>query len=360
MFPPLRDRPDDPEERHGFSPDRIHLIEARIVDLVIRLLLLGLFAYLSLALIRPFLAVATWAIILAVALAPVHGWLARLLGGRRRLSAVVVTLAALSVVLGPVAALTSDLVRSVHALVERIGAGSLHLPPPPARLEALPVIGEQIHAFWTMGSTNMESAIVNHREILAPIGTRAVALISGLGLGLLTFILAIVLAGLLLVPGPRLALWGRQVATRILAPRGGQFVDMAAVTIRNVSSGVVGVALLQAILIGIVLQVAGVPSVGILALVILVLCILQIGPAPIVLPVLVWAWLALSPPQALLLTATLVPLTFMDNVLKPMLMGRGLGTPTLVIFMGVILDRHAQEEGRPLSGATRPRGTRPR
>ena len=103
-------------------------------------------------------------------------------------------------------------------------------------------------------------------------------------------------------------------------------------TIRNVSRGVVGVALLQTILIGIVLQIAGVPGGGLLAFVILVLCILQIGPGLVVLPVLIWAWLTMSTGPALLLTVLLVPLTLMDN----MLMGRGLSTPTLVIFLGVV------------------------
>jgi predicted PurR-regulated permease PerM len=336
MIQPSPDSPDNPEGQPSLSADRTHLVEARIVDLVIRLLLLGLFAYLSLALIRPFLAVVTWAIILAVALAPVHGWLVRLLGGRRRLSAVILTLVALAVVIGPVAALTSNLIDSVHVLFERVGTGGLQLPPPPAWLETLPLIGPQGHAFWTTASTNMESTLAEHREILAPIGAKAITIISGLGLGLLKLILAIVLSGLLLVPGPHLAQWGRRIAARILAPRGEQFMDMAAVTVRNVSRGVVGIALLQAILIGIVLQVAGLPGAGVFALIILILCILQIGPALIVLPLLIWAWFVLPLPQALLLTVLLVPLTFMDNALKPMLMGRGLSTPTLVIFMGVI------------------------
>lgn len=148
--------------------------------------------------------------------------------------------------------------------------------------------------------------------------------------------MAIILAGLLLVPGPQLARGGRRIASRILAPRGAQFVDMAAVTVRNVSSGVVGIALLQALLIGLVLHGAGVAGAGLLALVILALCIVQVGPALVVLPVLVWGWLTLPPAGALVLTGMLVPLTFMDNVLKPLLMGRGLGTPVLVIFMGVI------------------------
>jgi predicted PurR-regulated permease PerM len=317
-------------------PERFDQLEARVTDLVIRLILLGLFAYLSLALIRPFLPIVVWAVILAVALAPVHAWLADRLGGRRRLAAILLALVMMSVVIGPVAALAGSLVESVQGLVVRLNQGILRFPEAPPHLGSLPVIGARIQEFWTLASTNVEGAVLRYRDILTPVGARLLALLSAVSLDLLKFILSIVVAGLLLVPGPNLARWGRRIASRIVAPRGEQFVDLAAVTIRNVSRGVVGVALLQAILIGIVLQVVGVPSAGLLAFIILVLCILQVGPALVVLPILIWGWLTMTTGHALLLTVLLVPLTLMDNVLKPMMMGRGLSTPTLVIFLGVM------------------------
>jgi predicted PurR-regulated permease PerM len=317
-------------------PERLDQLEARVTDLVIRLILLGLFAYLSLALIRPFLPIVAWAVILSVALAPVHGWLSRRLGGRRQVAAFLLTLVMLAVVIGPVAALARSLVETVYGVVARAGEGSLRFPELPARLGALPLVGERIQEFWRLASTGFEGVFVRYREILAPFGARLLALLSTISFDLLRFVLSIVVAGLLLVPGPNLAKWGRLIASRVVAPRGEQFVDLATMTIRNVSRGVVGVALLQAILIGVVLQAAGLPSAGLLAFIILVLCILQIGPALVVLPVLVWAWFAMTTGHALLLTVLLVPLTLMDNVLKPMLMGRGLKTPALVILLGVI------------------------
>ena len=81
---------------------------------------------------------------------------------------------------------------------------------------------------------------------------------------------------------------------------------------------------------------AGIPGAGLLAFAVLVLCIVQIGPAPVVLPLLIWAWMALATGPALVLTLLLVPIMLLDNVLKPLLMGRGLRTPTLVILIGVI------------------------
>ena len=102
------------------------------------------------------------------------------------------------------------------------------------------------------------------------------------------------------------------------------------------SRGVIGVALLQALLAGIILYVAGVPGAGLIAFGVLLLCIVQIGPAPILLPVLIWLWMSEPPTFALILTLLLVPVALIDNVLKPILMARGLTTPMLVILTGVI------------------------
>jgi predicted PurR-regulated permease PerM len=318
------------------SPERVDRFEARVIDLAIRLTLLGLFVYLSVVLIRPFLPIGIWAIVLAVALAPVHAWLTARLWGSRGLAAALLSLIALLVVIGPVAALARSFVETMQVIVASAQAGTLRFPEPPARLLSLPLVGERIEAFWILGTDNLEEAGSRYREILAPFRAGLLALLSAVGFDLLKFIASVIVAGVLLVRGPVLVHGARLLASRILAPRGAQFIDLAGKTIRSVSRGVVGVALLQTLLISGVLQVAGVPGVGLLAFMILVLCVVQIGPGLVVLPVLVWAWLTMATGPALLLTVALVPLTLMDNVLKPMLMGRGLSTPTLVIFLGVV------------------------
>ena len=157
-----------------------------------------------------------------------------------------------------------------------------------------------------------------------------------MSLDVLLLAVSVVIAGFLYVSGPQLAQGGRAFAERIVASRGAAFVDLAGLTIRNVSRGVIGVAAIQALLAGIVLALAGIPGAGLLAFAILILCIVQIGPAPVLLPLLIWAWCQLATGPALLLTLLLVPIMLLDNVLKPLLMGRGLRTPTLVILIGVI------------------------
>jgi len=113
-------------------------------------------------------------------------------------------------------------------------------------------------------------------------------------------------------------------------------VHLAGATIRNVSRGVIGIALIQSLLGGVGFLAAGIPGAGILAFASLFLGIVQIGPALVFLPVIIWSWTAMETEHALLFTAYMLPVGLLDNLLKPMLMARGLATPMPVIIIGVI------------------------
>ncbi|ODT05990.1 MAG: AI-2E family transporter [Mesorhizobium sp. SCN 65-20] len=320
------------QDTDGTGPD----MEVRVTDLVIRLAFLGLFAYLSLQLVRPFLPIVAWAILLTVALYPVYAWLARILGGRNRISATVVTGLALLTILGPVSVLLASLVESVQLLAAGLAAGTLRVPPPTPQVAEWPIIGKTAYEVWTVASGSLDEALQRYGPTLLPASGEILIRIAGLGGDLLKFIASVVIMGFLFLPGPRLASGARQFAARLVAPRGAQFVDLAGATIRNVSRGIIGVALLQALIAGIVLVVAGVPGAGLIAFGVLILCIVQIGGAPVLLPVIIWAWSVKTGGAALALTAVLIPVMLLDNVLKPILMGRGLSTPTLVVLTGVI------------------------
>jgi predicted PurR-regulated permease PerM len=113
-------------------------------------------------------------------------------------------------------------------------------------------------------------------------------------------------------------------------------VQLAGATIRNVSQGVIGVSLLQALLAGIGLTVAGVPGASLIAFGVLVMAIIQIGPSVIIVPVIIWSWMTMETWTALIFTAYMVPVNLIDNVLRPIIFSRGLKTPMLVILVGVI------------------------
>jgi predicted PurR-regulated permease PerM len=177
-----------------------------------------------------------------------------------------------------------------------------------------PLVGEQVYAAWSLGSSNLDDAIDRYGPSVLPTGGAILARMAAISADLLKILLSVALMGFMLKPGPRLAAGARAFAGRLVAPRGAHFVDLAGATIRNVSRGVIGVALLQTLLAGIVLEAAGVPGAGLFAFVILIFCIIQIGPAPVLVPVVIWAWATMSGGAALVLTLVLVPVLLIDNI----------------------------------------------
>jgi predicted PurR-regulated permease PerM len=106
--------------------------------------------------------------------------------------------------------------------------------------------------------------------------------------------------------------------------------------VRNVAKGILGVALIQTTMLALGLFIAGVPAAGLLTVVGLALAVVQIGVGPVVLGVIVYAFAEMDTVPAIVLTIWLILTTLVDNVLKPILMGRGSTVPTLVIFLGAI------------------------
>jgi predicted PurR-regulated permease PerM len=160
--------------------------------------------------------------------------------------------------------------------------------------------------------------------------------VGGVGIEILKFLAAVIVTGFLFISGPRLASSVRTFLDHIVPERSGEFVALAGATIRSVSRGIIGIALLQSLLAGIGFVVAGIPGAGFFAFLVLLLGVAQIGSAILLFPMIAWYWLTRESSAALLFTLYIVPVGFVDNVLKPFVMGHGSQTPMAVIFIGVI------------------------
>src|SRR5215471_274132 len=243
------------------APGRKHqpgdLRTAPVVELALRLGALVLLLYLALTLIQPFVAVAIWSIVIAVALYPAYEPLARWLGGRRRLAAALMTIASLVVIIGPATWLALGLVDSLGAISSDVDFSSLTLPAPPAAIRGWPLVGEPIYQFWELASTNLREAFAKIAPHLKPLGGILLGVAAETGTGMLKFFAAIIVAGFLFAPAPALVEALRTFARRLLSDRGEEFVALAGATIRAVSRGVIGISVLQALLAGIGLTVAG-------------------------------------------------------------------------------------------------------
>lgn len=308
-------------------------IEARVNDLV-RLGIIAVFAYWSGQLIAPFALIIVWASILTVALYPIFDFLKRLLGGRPVLAAIILIASCLFVIIGPLALVASNFVDALHSALD--GASGFTIPQAPQWLREWPIVGEQLHAAWNKTAGNLAAAIVTFEAPLRDVGVMIIAKLAAIGGGVLNFIASIILCGILLPLAPRLTNGVRMLASRIAGDRGIGFANLASTTVRNVSRGVIGVAFFQTLLCGIVFIAFDFPAQGALTFGVFILCIMQIGPGLILVPAIIWTWFSWPIGTAIPFTIVAVPVMLVDNILKPILMSRGLSTPMPVILVGVI------------------------
>lgn len=306
------------------------------IQLAVRLALLGLLVYWSFVVIRPFVPVLAWSVVLTVAFYPVFSWLSRLLGDRPRLAATILTVINLGIVIGPAAWLGLGAVEGLRGFASQLAAGTLALPPPPAGVKAFPLIGEQMYGLWQQASTNLRALLAQVAPQLKPLAGTMLGFAGDAGVGTLKFLVAVALTGFLFPAGPRLVEASKRFLSRVVAERSFDFLALAGATIRSVAQGVIGIAVAQGLAIGIILKLADVPRAGLLAFAVMMLGILQIGSAVVVIPVLIWIWATKPFTAALVITLFILPASLADNVLKPIVMARGLTTPSLVIFIGVI------------------------
>ena len=306
------------------------------VDMVVRLALIAGVVYVSFLLLRPILPVLLWAVILAVAVFPLYAPLRRRLHLPAWLAATLLSFLLLALLLAPVALLSVSAIETLDSYAHLLVQGNHLLPPPPESVRDWPLIGQRLHEFWHAAASDTQSFLTSHVGQLASLGRWVGEIAAGVAAEVLQFAVAVVMAGVLLGYSERLTAAVSSVAGRIADARGRHFVEMAGATIRNVSQGVIGVALLQSALLGLGMLVAHVPFAGAITFACLLLAIVQVGPNLIMIPVIIWMWIAMPTMHAALFTVYNAPVMLMDNILRPILMARGLQTPMVIIVVGVI------------------------
>ncbi len=310
--------------------------ESKIIDLIIRLLLVGLFLYSALVMVAPLVSVVIWAAVMSISLYPMFDRLQALLGGRKSIAATLLVLLGLAVTLGPIAVGVSATIDLVTRFSEAASAGQIDIPPPPEGLRDIPLVGTQIAEVWSLFDRNLSLAVQTYGGEIKNVTVGLFGTVANVALGLLGLALSAIVMGALLPSGPQTGQRLQTLANRIFAPRGGEYVTLAGTTIRNVTKGVIGVAALQALAVWVCLYAFGIPSAAALAFICFVLSVVQLGPGLVLLPLAIYAWNTMSGGAALAFTVLAIPLTFGDSVLRPVMISKGLDTPIMVIILGVI------------------------
>lgn len=314
-------------------------IASALIDVLIRAALLFVLALLCYQVFSPFLVLMAWSAILAITLYPMHCALARRIGGRQGWAATLITLAGVVLIIAPTAVLLVSTGDSVHRLVHDVQTNTLQVPPPPARVADWPVVGPRVHAVWSQAATDLPALIQSLQPKIGDLAKAALAMVASIGGGILMLVAAFIIAGILMAFGQAGARASRAVFARVVGPeRGAAFAALSVATIRAVAQGVVGIAFIQALAVGLCLLAAGVPLAGVLAGVVLVLGIAQVPALLVTLPVIAYLWMSgdYGTVKAAIFSVLLFVAGMADNVLKPLMLGRGVDAPMPVILLGAL------------------------
>jgi predicted PurR-regulated permease PerM len=310
-----------------------------LLDVLIRAGLVLALAMLCYRIFSPFLVLMVWALILAVTLYPVHQMLAAKMGGRQGWAATLLTTLAVALIVVPSAVMVNSMGDSVHHLIEQVQQNTLQVPPPSQRVAELPVVGPKIHAYWQMAHDNLPAFVKTLQPKLGELAKAALGMVASIGIGLLAFVAAFIIAGIIMAFGKNGDRASRAIFARIVGvDRGEEFTKLSVATIRAVAQGVIGIAFIQAILVGVCLLVAGVPLAGVLSVIVLVLGIAQVPAVIVTIPAIAYLWMSggYGTGEAAIYSVVLFIAGMADNVLKPLMLGRGVDAPMPVILLGAI------------------------
>src|ERR1700756_2050527 len=288
--------------------------------------------------LRPFLPAVIWATTLVVATWPVMLRVQHRLWKRRALAVAVMTVALLLVFVVPFWLAITTIIDNFDRIVEwGTSLGSFKLPPPPEWLATIPLFGERAAQFWeSVAASGVEPLVAKAAPYAGGVASWFVSALGGLGIVFVQFLLTVVIAAIMYVGGERAAAAAQRFGYRLAGERGEQSVQLAGQAIRSVALGVVVTALAQSVLGGIGIALAGVPFAAVLTAIMFMLCIAQLGPLPVLVPVVIWLyWSGASGWGTFVLVWTIV-VASLDSILRPIMIRKGAHLPLVLLLAGVI------------------------
>jgi predicted PurR-regulated permease PerM len=302
------------------------------------LLFIGGLMLASFLVMRPFLPAVVWATTLVIATWPLMLAAQEALGGRRALAVTVMTIALALVVLVPLSLAVDAVVSHSDKIVAFVAAApTFRLPPPPAWLGDVPLVGDFVSTRWqSLAQSEITDMLRWVRPYIGTVTQWFVGAAGSFGTTLIHLTLTIVFSAILYARGEKAAAWGVRFGRRLAGPRGEEVAVLGARAIRSVALGVVVTAIAQTLVVGVGFALTGVPQAGLLSAIVLLLCVAQLGPGLVAIPATIWLfWTDATAAGVFMAIFTVVSLA-MDNILRPILIKRGADLPLLLILLGVI------------------------
>jgi len=306
-----------------------------VYDITARLLILLLILVWCLLIMQPFASILLWSTILALAIYPLHTSISKRLGAKPKLTSFLIVFTFLLIIFVPSWLLIDQMADEVKQLRDSYSNGTLSIPPPTEKVKDWPLIGESLFDTWQGASENLKQTLIKHKEQIAESGSKLIKGLLGTASAVIQIMVSLIIAGILLAMGGA-GESVRKFVRKLAGKRGDEFADMTMKTVNNVVKGVIGVALILAFLHAILFVLAGIPFAGIWTLLIFVLAVLQIPALIVTLPLIIYMFSVKETTPAIIWTILFLVAGLSDNVLKPLLLGKGAPVPMLVIFIGVV------------------------
>lgn len=307
-----------------------------IINLILQLTLLAFLLTWCFLILQSFISPIIWATVMAITLFPLHKRLTKYLRGRSAWSAMLITLFVLILFIVPAGLFFKVSIDEFQEIKAGYAGESFHLAAPSESVKDWPLIGGKVYSLWLEAATDLPAFMQSHGDQFKELAVGALKLLGSTGKGLLLLTLSIIISGVFLAYSERSGETAKKILVRLAGKSGEEMVSLAIVTIRNVAKGILGVAAIQSFLAGLGFVIAGVPAAGLLVLICFILALVQLGLFPVVIGVIIYIWNTADPLTASLLTIWMLFIGTVDNVLKPILLGKGAPVPMIVVFLGAI------------------------
>ncbi len=307
-----------------------------LIESTIRIAVLAIMVIWCFKIIEPFVPLVMWGGILAIALFPLMKMISRKFGISEKITAFLISALLLAVVIVPMIYIGDSLIEGSGDIVEVYKEGKLAIPAPPEKVAEWPLVGEKIYTVWQQFSENSMAAAEKFKPQIQSVGKWLLSASANAGFMTLFFIASIILAGFFMVAAESTRSFFDNIFCRFNREEGKDFVTLSVSTIRSVAQGVIGIAFIQAIFSMPAIFLMEVPFAGLRVVANLILAIVQLPILLVIGPIIFYVYSTGDSTSATIFTVYMLIVAFSESVLKPMLLGRGLDVPMLVILLGAI------------------------
>ena len=307
------------------------------VDTYIKIVALSILLVSCFFIVKPFMLLIVWSIIVAVALYPIYDKVIKLFKGKKKgLVTSLFVIVLLAIIVVPTINLTTSVVHSGQEFHKDFSEGNINIPPPADTVKDWPLIGNKVYTAWSQANKNLENFIVTYKEPITNVLSALFNNFTGLLGSVLLALFSLIVAGVFMLSSEGGYITGVKFANRLIPGKGVALITMCTSTIRSVVKGILLVAIIQAVLAYIGFILIDLPGAELFTLLVLIFAIIQLPPIIVMIPAIAIVFSYAGNTAAIIFTVYSIIVSMSDSFLKPILLGKGLDTPMLVILIGAL------------------------